>query len=237
MVLQHTKTIGIFAATILKKAILVNNYILADNQDLTGFAFESLIRQDDAQSEIRKASNRASLTHLLEENAKSVVILDYTLFDFTDEEQLIEMSEKFAAATWILVSGELTEKLIRRVVYSSNMFSIIFKDSSLPSIREALSSASQGKRYICQRAMEMLLARQQESDEQEVLTATEMAIAVDIALGKTTKEIAKDRFSSVHTITTHRKNIFRKLKVNTAHEVIKYALRAGWVDPSDFYTI
>ena len=50
-----------------------------------------------------------------------------------------------------------------------------------------------------------------------------------------TKEIATERFSSIHTITTHRKNIFRKLKVNTAHEVIKYALRAGWVDPSDFY--
>ena len=131
MALQHTKTIGIFAATILKKAILVNNYILADNQDLTGFAFESLIRQDDGQSEIRKASNKASLTHLLEENAKSVVILDYTLFDFTDEEQLIEMSERFSTATWILVSGELTEKLIRRVVYSSNSFSIIFKDINI----------------------------------------------------------------------------------------------------------
>ena len=41
--------------------------------------------------------------------------------------------------------------------------------------------------------------------------------------------------SSVHTITTHRKNIFRKLGVNTAHEVIKYALRAGLVDSSEFY--
>ena len=221
----------------LGKVIFVSNYILADNQDLTGFAFESLIMQDDGLNEIRKATNRASLIHLLEENSKSIVVLDYTLFDFTDEEQLIEASERFSGATWILVSGELTEKLIRRVVYSSSAFSIVFKDSPLISIREALLSASQGKRYICQRAMEMLLARQQESDELEVLTATEMAIAVDIALGKTTKEIAKDRFSSVHTITTHRKNIFRKLKVNTAHEVIKYALRAGWVDPTDFYTI
>jgi DNA-binding CsgD family transcriptional regulator len=56
-----------------------------------------------------------------------------------------------------------------------------------------------------------------------------------IAQGKTTKEIAIERFASVHTITTHRKNIFRKLGVNTAHEVIKYALRAGLVDSSEFY--
>ena len=68
-----------------------------------------------------------------------------------------------------------------------------------------------------------------------LLTNTEIEIVKAIAQGKTTKEIAAERFSSVHTVTTHRKNIFRKLKVNTAHEVIKYALRAGLVDSSEFY--
>jgi len=68
-----------------------------------------------------------------------------------------------------------------------------------------------------------------------VLTATEMEIVKAIAKGKTTKEIAEERISSIHTITTHRKNIFRKLGVNTAHEVIKYAIRKGWVDPTEFY--
>ena len=41
--------------------------------------------------------------------------------------------------------------------------------------------------------------------------------------------------TSIHTITTHRKNIFRKLGINTAHEAVKYALRAGLIDPSEFY--
>lgn len=68
-----------------------------------------------------------------------------------------------------------------------------------------------------------------------VLTSTEMAILRAVAQGKTTKEIAAERFSSIHTINTHRKNIFHKLGVNTAHEAVKYAIRAGWVDPSEFY--
>ena len=34
-----------------------------------------------------------------------------------------------------------------------------------------------------------------------------------MALGKTTKEIAAERFLSVYTVMTHRKNIFRKLEV------------------------
>jgi len=121
------------------------------------------------------------------------------------------------------------EELIRHA------FSIVFKDCPLKDIRDALQSASHGQRYISQRAMEQLLTKQHEEEKTGVLTATEMEIVKAIAQGKTTKEIAEERFSSIHTITTHRKNIFRKLDVNTAHEAIKYALRAGWVNPSEFY--
>ena len=84
--------------------------------------------------------------------------------------------------------------------------------------------------------METIIIQQQEEEERpSVLTTTEMEIVKAIAQGKSTKEIANERFSSVHTITTHRKNIFRKLGINTAHEAVKYALRAGLIDPSEFY--
>ena len=85
--------------------------------------------------------------------------------------------------------------------------------------------------------MESILNQQQQekAEQPNILTDTEIEIVRAIAQGKTTKEIANERFSSIHTITTHRKNIFRKLGVNTAHEVIKYALRAGLVDSSEFY--
>jgi DNA-binding NarL/FixJ family response regulator len=83
---------------------------------------------------------------------------------------------------------------------------------------------------------ELLLVPQQSKMEEEVrLTPTETEILKDIALGLTTKEIAEKRFSSFHTINTHRKNIFRKLGVNTVHEATKYALRAGLIDSAEYY--
>lgn len=212
----------------------MTSYILADNQDLTRFALECIVRQDERNT-VRRATDRGSLLALLKEAENSVVVLDYTLFDFTDESQLLVMSERFAMTSWLLISDELTEGFLRRMVYLSHAFSIVFKDSPLRDIREALRAAAQGKRYVCQRAMEQILVQPREDERPDVLTATEMEIVRCIARGMSTKEIATERYSSFHTIATHRKNIFRKLKVNTAHEVIKYALRAGWVDPSDFY--
>ena len=173
---------------------------------------------------------------LLKEHENAVVLLDYTLFDFADEDQLLIVAERFALSEWILISDELTPQFLRRVVYASHQFSIVFKDGPLKDLRDALDAVNRHNRHISQRALEVIINQQQEEDDQpSILTETETEIVRAIAQGKTTKEIAAERFSSVHTITTHRKNIFRKLGVNTAHEVIKYALRAGLVDSSEFY--
>ena len=56
-----------------------------------------------------------------------------------------------------------------------------------------------------------------------------------IARGRSVKEMASDRNSSIHTIITHKKNIFRKLDVNNIYEATKYALRAGLVEMIDYY--
>ena len=211
------------------------NYILADNHELTRFALESLLKRDE-ENVVYKASDKAGLVELLKEHESAVVILDYTMFDFADEDQLLIVAERFSLSEWILISEELTSRFLRRVVYASHQFSIVFKDGPLQEVREALDAVSRHQRYISQRALEVIISQQQEEEEQpSVLTATETEIVKAIAQGKTTKEIANERFSSVHTITTHRKNIFRKLGINTAHEVVKYALRAGLVDSSEFY--
>ena len=213
----------------------MGKYIIADNQELTRLALISLIKQDE-ENTLYVATDRAGLVELLKEHEDATVLLDFTLFDFADVDQLLIIGERFTLSQWILISDELTPAFMRRVVYSSHQFSIVFKDGPLSEVREALQTVSHHQRYISQRALEVIINQQQVEEERpSILTETETEIVRAIAQGKSTKEIAAERFSSVHTITTHRKNIFRKLGINTAHEVIKYALRAGLVDSSEFY--
>lgn len=212
----------------------MRNYIIADNQELTHFALESLLQKDE-ENMIYRAFDKAGLVALLKEHESAVVLLDYTLFDFTDEDQLLIITERFNLSDWILISDELSPQFMRRVIYSSHQFSVVFKDSPLSEVKDALKAVARHTRYLSQRALEFIIIQQQEEETPSILTTTEMEIVKAIAQGKTTKEIAAERFSSIHTVTTHRKNIFRKLGVNTAHEVVKYALRAGLIDPSEFY--
>ena len=212
----------------------MRNYIVADNQELTQFALVSLLQKDEGNA-VYRAYDRAGLVELLKAHESAVVLLDYTLFDFADEDQLLIIAERFSLSDWILISDDLTSQFIRRVVYSSHQFSVVFKDSSLGEIRDALKAVNRHTRYLSQRALETIITQQQEEETPSILTQTETEIVKSIAQGKTTKEIAAERFSSIHTVTTHRKNIFRKLGINTAHDLVKYALRAGLIDPSEFY--
>ena len=213
----------------------MRNYILADNQELTRFALESLLKSEE-ENVVYKASDKAGLVALLKEHESAVVLLDYTLFDFADEDQLLIIAERFNLSDWILISDDLTPQFVRRIIYSSHQFSVVFKDGPLSEVREAIRAVDRHTRFLSQRALESIITQQQEEDKTDhLLTQTETEIVKSIAQGKTTKEIAAERYASVHTITTHRKNIFRKLGINTAHDVIKYALRAGLVDSSEFY--
>ena len=214
----------------------MSKYILADNQELTRLALETLIKQANVDNEVFKTTDKSGIISLLREHSDATVVLDYTLLDFSGEEQLLIIAERFTEARWIIISEELTPTFMRRMIFSSHRFSILFKDSTQWEVTEALRTAAEGGRYVAQRVMETIITDEQTKTQvPDLLTATETEIVKAIAQGKTIKEIAAERFLSIHTITTHRKNIFRKLGVNTAHEVVKYALRAGLVDSEEFY--
>ena len=211
--------------------------ILSDKQDITRagmqFVFSSL---EDA--ECRQADDKYELIEQLRQNPDALVVLDYTLFDINDVEELQVLHERFPLARWILFSVDLSLDFVRRVIAMGNNCSILLKESSMHEIRECIGYAIRRQRYICQRTAEMMLSPDinRTIDEEEVkLTRTETEILKDIALGMTTKEIAEKRFSSFHTVNTHRKNIFRKLGVNNVHEATKYALRAGLIDSAEYY--
>lgn len=209
--------------------------LLADKQDITRAGLSYVIQQLGSDVETKYTEDKAELMLALREDEDSVVILDYTLFDINDADELLILNQRFPEARWLLFSEDLSADFVRILIASSMQFSILLKESPMMEIKEAIRYCMSGNRFICQRMTEVLLAPSHDREEKVNLTKTETEILKDIALGMTTKEIAEKRFSSFHTVNTHRKNIFRKLNVNNVHEATKYALRAGLVDTAEYY--
>lgn len=66
-----------------------------------------------------------------------------------------------------------------------------------------------------------------EYNEEDILSEREKEIVKLIALGFSNKEIADKLFLSIHTITTHRKNISKKLGIKTISGITIYAVLNG----------
>ena len=181
-------------------------FILADNQDITRLGLTSLIKPIP-DTEILEVSERSRLLSLLARVESAIVVLDYTLFDFPDADALIAVSQRYPRVRWILFSDELTDDFMRRITAESASFSLLGKGSDMAEADTALRLALRGERYVCRAFMEQMLSLPSRHA----------------------------RCSSFHTVNTHRKNIFRKLEVNTAYEATKYALRAGLVDSAEYY--
>lgn len=215
----------------------MKDVIIFDNQAITKIGMEALILTTKKASSILFVDNKSDLIKMLISRPESIVVLDYTLSDFTSIDEILNLGYRFSEVRWCLFSEELSYDFLKRITVSSDMYSIVLKSCDLDEINIGLIHLFRDERFICGRVSNLLLQPQKAiiEDVDKVLTATEKEILKEIALGKTTKEIAANRNLSFHTVITHRKNIFRKLEVNNVHEAIKYAMRAGLIDLAEYY--
>jgi regulator of cell morphogenesis and NO signaling len=72
-----------------------------------------------------------------------------------------------------------------------------------------------------------------EKDKLEVLSEREKDIIICVAKGMNNKEIADYLYLSVHTVTTHRRNISKKLQIHTTAGLIIYAIANKLVNIED----
>lgn len=194
----------------------------------------SVLAQLFHESEIGGTSCKKELTEFCRKHPQSVVILDYTLFDFYGVEELLVIGKRFPNVYWLLFSAELSNDLIRRLSAEKNM-GFLLKDCPENEVHQALHWAATRKNFRCKEIADRLDNSENPSKERIQLTPSETEVLRLIACGKSVKEIAELRHSSAHTIITHKKNIFRKLEVNTAYEATRYALRAGLVEMAEYY--
>ena len=216
----------------------MRSIIIADNQDISSAGWRYILDRQYENVVVTECSNKKDLVSELSKQPDSLIIVDYTLFDFESVNELQILGVRFEQADWILFSDELSDDFLRTLLFSATSFSVLMKDSSKEEIVSALKESLKGDRFICNHVSNILLDSSKKShsfNNRQILTSTEQEILKEMALGKTTKEIAAKRFVSAHTIMTHRKNIFRKIEVNNVHEATKYAMRAGIVDMAEYY--
>ena len=106
----------------------MRNIILADNQDISNAGWRYLLQKQYDVTEVKETIQKKDLLALLADQPDSLVVLDYTLFDFESANELIILQVRFEQVDWILFSDELSDDFLRSLVYNTHNFSILMKD-------------------------------------------------------------------------------------------------------------
>lgn len=101
----------------------------------------------------------------------------------------------------------------------------ILKDVPIEEVKTAIDTVMRGERYLCTGASATLDTRS--DGNREPLTSREQTILLELAQGRSNKEVAIALDISVRTVETHRKNIKRKLGIASTAGLTRYAMEHG----------
>ena len=99
----------------------------------------------------------------------------------------------------------------------------ILKDVPTDEIKTAIDMVMQGERYLCTGAQGSLAPPRGAGH----LTNREQTILLQLAQGKSNKEVAIALDISVRTVETHRKNLKNKLGISSTAGLTRYAIEHG----------
>ena len=123
--------------------------LLADRQDITRMGLVHIIQQMNVGDkeempgiEWKYVEDKAELMLALKDDDDAVVVLDYTLFDINDADELLILHQRFTHTRWLLFSEDLSVDFVRVLIASSTQFSILTKDSQLSEIKAAYDRGS-----------------------------------------------------------------------------------------------
>jgi DNA-binding NarL/FixJ family response regulator len=199
--------------------------LLVDDHPLVRLGLREELKRHSDFLVIGEAANGSSAVKKCRSLNPDVVLLDLGLPDISGME-ITPALKKNSKVKIIAVSMHDNISYIEEMT-NLGADGYVMKDSPPGELRKAIYEVMEGKKYYCKGSLSILknqtMKRFKERNA-EILTTREKQILLNIAGGKTNKQIADNLFLSVRTVEAHRDKIKSKLNLKNTAELTKYAL-------------
>lgn len=209
--------------------------VIADTQYLVRVGLRHLFESNDRIRVADEVLNSGELLKSVEQHRPDVVIFDHDLsatFDVSDIGKVRKISKE---TNFLIISGNTDRDSVFKVLQAGGL-SFLTKECDEEEIIGAVIATSKGEKFLCNKVIDVILEKELPADEETCapsnLTVRELEIVQLTARGFTARKVAEQLYLSPHTVYTHRKNIMKKLGINSASELIVYAINNGIVEPS-----
>jgi DNA-binding NarL/FixJ family response regulator len=205
--------------------------ILADNQALTACGIKYLL-ENDRSTKITEAKEKQILLDAVTDDV-ALIIIDYLSVKNFDASGIAKLKGQNPRVPILVITSDHNKQTIVEVL-ETGVNGFLFKDCYQDEIIRAVDAIMAGQKFYCNKVFDILMETRQQKTVGDCLptklTIREIDIIKLVVKGQSTITIAQNLNLSPHTISTHRKNIIKKLKIKSPVELVTYAYDLGLIE-------
>ena len=198
--------------------------VVVDDHPMVAEGIEAILESYDDICVVATLSDGQQMIDRLQELSPDVILMDLNMPGISGLSATEIILERRPETRVLVLSMHDSPEYISTAL-SHGAMGYVLKDVPTDEIKRAIDAVMSGQRYLCTGATGALAPAPDSTREQ--LTNREQTILLQLAQGRSNREVGLALDISVRTVETHRKNIKRKLGISTTAGLTRYALEHG----------
>ena len=209
--------------------------LIADDAKVIRDAIKHLLSTSGLETSVREAENGLDAVNLCVDFDPDIILMDITMPGMNGLEATRQIRKQNPEMKIVVLTMHEEDDYFYRIL-EAGASGYFIKGGSFTELLSALKAVMHGDVFIYPTMAKKLLSNYlegvksgQDVEGYRALTEREREILRFVADGRTNQEIADELFISPTTVQTHRAHMMAKLGLHNRTELIKYAIRHGFV--------
>ncbi len=206
--------------------------LLVDDHQIVRDGIRNLLEKEPDIEVVGQAEDGREAMRLMRDLAPEVVIMDIVMPDLNGIEATHQILNEYPDTKIIALSMHSDRRFVAKML-AAGASGYMLKNCAFSELIRAIHIVKDNQAYLSPGIAEIVTKEyvrhlsEANFSNPSVLTEREREVLQLLAEGRSTREVALRLHVSVKTVETHRRQIMRKLNINSLAELIKYAVREG----------
>ncbi len=208
--------------------------IVADDHTLMREGIRNIIDGEKELSVVGEASDGLQLLRLLNKTVPDLIVLDIAMPGLRGIEAAQQIKARWPDIAILFLSMHKNLEYLEDAI-ATGAEGYLLKENTGQELLTAIETVRKGKTYLSplfakEFPIDIIgICRQDGQSAVDPLTRREREVLKLIAEGYTNQQISELLFISIRTVQSHRLNIRRKLSCHRTADLVKYAIRKGYI--------
>jgi len=210
--------------------------LIADDHDLVRRGLKALLSSKPGWVVCAEAATGREAIAKAEKHQPNLVVTDIAMPELNGLEAIRRISKILPKTEFVVLSVHYSEQLVKEVI-EAGAHAYVLKSDADQDLVLAVEALANHRLFFTAGAADIILDGALKNDPIPIgltrrgLTSREREVIQLIAEGRSSKEVADVLGISTNTAETHRANLMRKLKMHSAVDVVRYAVRNTMIEP------